>query len=40
MSLLGDGSHALIEKTGHDLGLQNWQVAPLLAAVTGFPESL
>lgn len=40
MSLLADGSHALIEKTGHDLGRENWEVAPLLAAATDFLESL
>lgn len=40
MSLLADGAHVLIEQTGHDLGLGNWEVAPLLRAVTDFLESL
>ena len=40
MSLLADGTHVRIDQTGHDLGLGNWEVAPLLRAVTDFLESL
>jgi pimeloyl-ACP methyl ester carboxylesterase len=40
MRLLADGTHVLIEQTGHDLGLGNWEVAPLLRTVIDFLESL
>lgn len=40
LGLLADGTHVRIEQTGHDLGLGNWEVAPLLRAVTDFLESL
>ena len=37
---LPDVSHVLLEKTGHDLGLTSWEIAPLLRAATDFLESL
>lgn len=37
---LPDVSHVLLEKTGHDLGLTSWEVAPLLRAVNNFLQSL
>jgi pimeloyl-ACP methyl ester carboxylesterase len=40
LSLLSDGLHVQLEGTGHDLGLDAWQVAPLLRAVMNFLESL
>ena len=40
LSLVTNGVHARLEGVGHNLGLDTWQVAPLLRAVTGFLESL
>ena len=37
---LPDVSHVLLEKTGHDLGLTAWEVAPLLRAAYNFLDSL
>lgn len=39
-SLLSDGAQVLLENAGHDLGLDAWEVGPLLRAVTDFLESL
>ena len=40
LEILPDVSHVRLEKTGHDLGLTAWEVAPLLRAVNDFLESL
>ena len=40
LEILPDVSHVLLDKTGHDLGLTAWEVAPLLRAVNDFLESL
>lgn len=40
LEILPDVSHVLLEKTGHDLGLTSWKVAPLLRATYDFLESL
>jgi pimeloyl-ACP methyl ester carboxylesterase len=40
LSLLADGLHVQLAGAGHDLGLDSWQVAPLLRALTNFVESL
>jgi len=40
LSLLPDGLYVRLEGTGHDLGLDAWQVAPLLRAVMNFLASL
>ena len=40
LSLLSDGLHVRLEGSGHDLGLDAWQVAPLLRALMNFLESL
>jgi pimeloyl-ACP methyl ester carboxylesterase len=40
LALLGDGVHARLEGVGHGLGLDHWEVAPLLRAVSGFLEAL
>ena len=40
LEILPDVSHVRLEKTGHDLGLTSWEVAPLLRAVNDFLESL
>ncbi|MFO7697170.1 MAG: alpha/beta hydrolase [Anaerolineae bacterium] len=40
LSLLANGVHAKLEGIGHSLGLDTWNVAPLLRAVTDFLESL
>lgn len=40
LSVLPDATHVLIDHAGHDLGLNMWEVAPLLRAVTNFLESL
>lgn len=40
LGLLGEGAHAKLEGLGHNLGLDTWEVAPLLRAVSGFLESL
>ena len=39
-SMLPNAMHVLIETAGHGLGLDTWEVAPLIRAVTGFLESL
>ena len=40
LALLLDGLHVKLEGTGHSLGMDTWEVAPLLRAVTSFLESL
>jgi pimeloyl-ACP methyl ester carboxylesterase len=40
LSLLAEGLHVRLEGAGHNLGLDTWEVTPLLRAVTGFLESL
>ena len=40
LSLLADGLHVRLAGMGHDLGLDSWQVAPLLRALNNFVESL
>jgi pimeloyl-ACP methyl ester carboxylesterase len=40
LSLLPDGIEVLLETAGHDLGLDSWDVGPLLRAVTDFLESI
>jgi pimeloyl-ACP methyl ester carboxylesterase len=40
VSLLADGLQVELENAGHNLGLDSWDVGPLLRAVTGFLESL
>lgn len=40
LEILPDVSHILLEKTGHDLGLTTWELAPLLRAVNNFLQSL
>jgi pimeloyl-ACP methyl ester carboxylesterase len=39
-SILPSAVHVLLETKGHDLGMDSWQVAPLLRAVSIFLESL
>jgi pimeloyl-ACP methyl ester carboxylesterase len=39
-AILDDVSHVFLEKAGHDLGLNSWNVGPLLRIVTNFLESL
>ena len=39
-SILPNAMHVLIETAGHDLGLDTWEVSPLLRAVTSFLGSL
>jgi pimeloyl-ACP methyl ester carboxylesterase len=40
LSLLPDGLHVQLNGAGHDLGLGNWEVTPLLRALTNFLASL
>jgi pimeloyl-ACP methyl ester carboxylesterase len=40
ISQLENGTHVLIESHGHNLGLDIWEVSPLLRAVSVFLESL
>ena len=40
LSLLADGLHVRLEGASHGLGLDTWDVTPLLRAVTDFLESL
>jgi pimeloyl-ACP methyl ester carboxylesterase len=40
LSLLSKGLHVKLEKSGHGLGLNPEEVAPLLGAITSFLESL
>ena len=40
LGLLRDGVQATLPGLGHDLGLDTWQTAPLLAALMGFLELL
>jgi pimeloyl-ACP methyl ester carboxylesterase len=39
-TILPNAMHVLIETAGHDLGLDTWEVSPLLRAVTSFLGSL
>lgn len=39
-SILPNAMHVFIETAGHDLGLDTWEVSPLLRAVTSFLGSL
>lgn len=39
-SILPNVMHIYIEKAGHDLGLDTWEVSPLLRALTSFFGSL
>jgi pimeloyl-ACP methyl ester carboxylesterase len=39
-SILPTAMHVLIETAGHGLGMDTWEVAPLIRAVTSFLESL
>jgi pimeloyl-ACP methyl ester carboxylesterase len=39
-SILPNTMHVLIETAGHGLGMDTWEVAPLIRAVTSFLESL
>jgi pimeloyl-ACP methyl ester carboxylesterase len=40
LGLIADGVHVCLEGIGHNLGLDTWEVEPLLKAITGFLESL
>ena len=40
LGLLENGVFVRLQGKGHDLGLSNWEVAPLLRALSGFLESL
>ena len=40
LSILPHTTHVFIETAGHGLGLDTWEVSPLLRAVTSFLESL
>jgi pimeloyl-ACP methyl ester carboxylesterase len=40
LALLDDGVHARLDGVDHGLGLDRWEVAPLLRAVSGFLEAL
>ncbi len=40
LSLNPNAYHVSIEETGHDLGLDTWEVAPLLRIINSFLESL
>jgi hypothetical protein len=39
-SILPNTMHVLIETAGHGLGMDTWEIAPLIRAVTSFLESL
>jgi pimeloyl-ACP methyl ester carboxylesterase len=39
-SILPNAMHVLIETAGHGLGMDTWEIAPLIRAVTSFLESL
>lgn len=39
-SILPNTMHVFIETAGHNLGMDSWEVAPLIRAVTSFLESL
>jgi pimeloyl-ACP methyl ester carboxylesterase len=39
-SILPNAMHVLIESAGHGLGLDTWEVSPLIRAVTSFLESV
>jgi pimeloyl-ACP methyl ester carboxylesterase len=40
LARLKHGSHVLIKTAGHDLGMESWEVGPLLRVVTAFLDSL
>ena len=40
LSKLPAAMHVLINEAGHDLGLETWEIAPLMRAVTSFLDSL
>ena len=40
MALLREAYHVQIEKTSHGLGMDTWEVGPILRAVVSFLESL
>jgi pimeloyl-ACP methyl ester carboxylesterase len=40
MAVLPNATHVLIEETGHDLGLDTWEINPLLKVIVGFLETL
>jgi len=40
MSKLDKGYHVLIEQTGHDLGLDSWEIGPLLKTVLAFLDTI
>jgi pimeloyl-ACP methyl ester carboxylesterase len=40
LGLLTDGVHVILKGTGHNLGLDTWEVNQLLRAISGFLESL
>ena len=39
-SILPNAMHVFLETAGHDLGLDTWEVSPLLRALTSFFGSL
>lgn len=39
-TVLPDAMHVVVETSGHDLGLDTWEVSPLIRAVTSFIQSL
>ena len=40
LSILPNAMHVLLETSGHDLGLDTWNVEPLLRAITSFLASV
>lgn len=40
LSVLPNALHVILEESGHDLGMDTWQVAPLLRTVSSFLEAL
>ena len=40
ISILSNGMQVAIDEAGHNLGLDIWEVGPILRAVTGFLEAL
>ena len=40
MTKLDKGYHVLFEQAGHDLGLDSWEIGPLLKTVSAFLDTL
>ena len=40
LASLENGIHARLDGTGHDLGLSDWEVTPMLRNITNFLETI